>query len=399
MPKIPVDKLLTPISADQPCGPPLDEDIELGNLWREIETDAKGTPEQQFGKTIIEAKPGDWKKVHAKCVKLLESTRHLEPAIYLCAASIDQDGIPGLRDGLKLIHGLIEKFWDSLYPLADEDDPEDFWEREGILNLLTPAYQETPDDLLKFVERIRTSFLAQAPQVGRVSHKDILICRSKAQGAPTEEFIIAAFAQTDPEFIEKVKVAASESKELLESIRAILEDKMGDSAPDLVHLIAEVNEIVKVIPTMMGGGVEPSAQSTDPGAGNPATAPAPAAGVPGQAVAAVATPGVLNSRADVITALNSVITYYKANEPANPVPLLLQRAKALVDNDFLGIIRNFRPDLERDFLAILGVAEADGGKARPAAPAHVPAPAAKPAAAQQPQQSKPADDPWASASF
>ena len=366
MAKVPVDNLLKPKSADQPCGPPLDEDIELGNLWREIENDSKGKPEQQFGDTIIEAKPADWKAIHPKCVRLLESCLHLEPAIYLCAAAVEVDGIPGLRDGLKLISGMLDNYWTEFYPLPDEDDPEDYWEREGIFDLLTPAFHETPDDLLKFVERTRNSVLAQSPQVGKVTHKDIIGNRTGAAGAPTREFMLAAFSKTDPDYIQKVTTAVEESKQLLESIRGFLEGKMGGSAPDLIHLITELNDIARVIPEMMGGEAAGGGNvQPDPfvqPAANPGLAAAP---VTGGGAVSVSTPGALNSREDIIKSLNSIISYYEANEPASPVPLLLKRAKALVNNDFLEIIKNFRPDPEKDFLTFFGVKDEPGDISSP----------------------------------
>ncbi|VAW53117.1 Uncharacterized protein ImpA [hydrothermal vent metagenome] len=51
----------------------------------------------------------------------------------------------------------------------------------------------------------------------------------------------------------------------------------------------------------------------------------------------------MNSREDVIKALDMACNYFKQNEPSSPVPLLLQRAKRLVSMDFMDIIRDLTP--------------------------------------------------------
>ncbi|HSH10098.1 MAG TPA: type VI secretion system ImpA family N-terminal domain-containing protein, partial [Oceanipulchritudo sp.] len=296
---------------------------------------------------------------HGNCLQLLESCRHLGPAVYLTAAALDSDGLTGFRDGLKLIHGFVESFWPTLHPLPDPDDPEDFYERVGIFEMMTLDYMETPSDTLRFVEKVRKSPLAQARQTGRVSYADILGQRSGTPGSPTRELIMATFADSDPAFIESIQSAAAESAELIASLQTQANELMGRDAPSFAHLRKEIDGIVAAITefTAPGAAQEPAQQTGDDGAPAGSASPAQGGGAPGAPVA----PGSVQSRSDVIRTLNIIISYYRSNEPASPVPLLLERAKKLVNNDFLGIIRNFRPDLERDFLAILGVSDYEEG--------------------------------------
>jgi type VI secretion system protein ImpA len=391
MPKIPVDSLLKPVSGDKPCGPPLDDDIALSNLWREIETDAKGKPEQQFGDTIVEAKPPEWKQVHGKCLDLLGSCRHLGPAVYLTAAATDLDGIPGFRDGLKLIHGFVETFWTDLHPLPDPDEPEDFYERVGIFEMMTLEYMQTPSDTLRFVERVRKSPLAQSRQTGRITHADILAFRNGSDGAPTRDLIVAAFADTDPAFLESVLSAATEAASLIRSLQEHAAGLMKGDAPSFTNLRKEIDAMVAAI----GEFTAPAAAAPAPGPAQEgeAAASGTAASAPAYAATAVAgVPGTIQSRADVVRTLNTIISYYRNNEPASPVPLLLERAKKLVNNDFLGIIRNFRPDLERDFLAILGVSEYEEGSIEERS--YQPPPPVAPPVNREPEPPQ-RDDPWA----
>lgn len=69
---------------------------------------------------------------------------------------------------------------------------------------------------------------------------------------------------------------------------------------------------------------------------NPTPATAPAAGGTG-------VPGALNSREDVVRALDAICDYYRRHEPSSPIPLLMQRAKRLATMDFMAIIRDLAP--------------------------------------------------------
>jgi type VI secretion system protein ImpA len=53
--------------------------------------------------------------------------------------------------------------------------------------------------------------------------------------------------------------------------------------------------------------------------------------------------GGINSPTDVQNALDRIIGYYERCEPSSPLPLLLLRAKKLVNADFLTIVRNMAP--------------------------------------------------------
>jgi len=51
----------------------------------------------------------------------------------------------------------------------------------------------------------------------------------------------------------------------------------------------------------------------------------------------------INDRQDVIRMLDQICTYYQQNEPGSPVPLLLKRARQLVEKNFLEIVQDLAP--------------------------------------------------------
>jgi type VI secretion system protein ImpA len=51
-------------------------------------------------------------------------------------------------------------------------------------------------------------------------------------------------------------------------------------------------------------------------------------------------PGQIQSRDDVVEALDKICSYYERHEQSSPVPLLLRRAKRLATMSFMDIIKD-----------------------------------------------------------
>jgi type VI secretion system protein ImpA len=65
----------------------------------------------------------------------------------------------------------------------------------------------------------------------------------------------------------------------------------------------------------------------------------------------------INNRDDVIKMIDEICQYYTINEPSSPVPLLLQRAKRLVDKDFIEIIKDMAQGAVSEVTTITGFQE------------------------------------------
>ncbi len=55
---------------------------------------------------------------------LATRTKDLQLGAWLTEALLFQEGFAGLRQGLDLLRGLIETFWDTLYPESEDGDLE-----------------------------------------------------------------------------------------------------------------------------------------------------------------------------------------------------------------------------------------------------------------------------------
>ena len=68
---------------------------------------------------------------------------------------------------------------------------------------------------------------------------------------------------------------------------------------------------------------------------------------------------IISSRQDVIRLLDQICVYYDQNEPASPVPLLLKRAKRLVEKNFFEIMQDVAPESVAQIQKLIGGAKED----------------------------------------
>jgi type VI secretion system protein ImpA len=71
--------------------------------------------------------------------------------------------------------------------------------------------------------------------------------------------------------------------------------------------------------------------------------PVASPGGPGKAVA-VAVPGEIRSRDDVLQTLGRLCDYLSVHEPTNPVQLVLRRAQRMMNMSFLELMQDLAPD-------------------------------------------------------
>ncbi|WP_229487504.1 type VI secretion system protein TssA [Pseudoduganella lutea] len=138
------EQLLQPISADQPGGIDLSFSPELDAIAHARTFD---DPSLDQGEWVTTLKEADWEFVVHRCAALLEtSSKDLRVAAWLTEAAAKEHHLRGLTEGLRVLAGLFERFWDQgLYPEADDGDQE---RRIGTLSWLLgrikPLLREMP---------------------------------------------------------------------------------------------------------------------------------------------------------------------------------------------------------------------------------------------------------------
>src|ERR1041384_261866 len=128
-----IEKLLQPVSATDPCGP----DLFYDPRFEELESILKGKPEVEIGSIVKPAEPPAWVELRSRSVEFLRASKHLRPSVMLACSLLKLEGLAGLRDGLQLIQGLLERYWKELHPRLDPEDNNEPQERLNILAVLT----------------------------------------------------------------------------------------------------------------------------------------------------------------------------------------------------------------------------------------------------------------------
>ena len=117
-----IDKLLIPITPDEPAGANLRYDPVYDKIKDLRREDDARLPQ---GVWQSDPKRADWTAVEALCIETLETrSKDLQIAAWLTEAWVQMHGMQGAAMGLEVMRALCESFWDGLYPRIDGDDLE-----------------------------------------------------------------------------------------------------------------------------------------------------------------------------------------------------------------------------------------------------------------------------------
>ena len=340
---ISAEDLLKPISDDNPCG----EDLYYDPGFQELDTLILGKPETQFSP----AEDPDWKTLHNRCLELFGRSKDLRLATKLCLTALKMEGLPAMAQGLALLKGLLEKYWEPVYPRLDPEDSNDPLYRMNIIaGLATP--KGTFGDPMRFLERLCQIPLTSSLQGGRFNLTDIARSQStesipEGQPAVAASQIEGAFRDTKPEILVALHQAVADSLATVGEIDTLLTNLVGaDKAPNLDALTAELKAARKAFLPYLPTGTAGAAEEEG--------VPAEAASSTSAGVAAKPITGEIQSRKDVVLMLEKICQYYVRTEPASPVPNLLRRAQRLAEMDFMQIIKEICPDAEGAVRTVTG---------------------------------------------
>lgn len=318
--------LATPLNDDAPCGISVEYDPE----FLALEEQALGKPEVEYGSTLTLATPPNWITVKSLALSLAQRTRDLRITLYLTRAELNLSGISGLAAGLTLIETLLEQHWQQVHPQLDADDDHDPQLRVNVLAGLC--------DDQGLLHDLRMSPLIRSAALGNISVRDIDLASGELASpadtdVPSLAAIEGAFQDVGPEVLAETAAALDDALARSRRIEQLLTEKVG---------VAQAIDL-SALPTLLKRAVDwvkrhlPEQPAVEEGV-EPGIAPA--AGAP----IAPAPRGDINSREDVRLMLDKMCTYFATHEPASPVPLLLQRARNLVDKSFIELLQDLAPE-------------------------------------------------------
>lgn len=317
---IDINALTAPLSDEQPSGPDLSYDSERQEI------------ESVFERSVSDGDVGggdetDWRGTIKLITAQSERTRDLWLPVYLMRAAAKSGNFEVVADGAELLAGLLEDRWADVHPQLDE---------YGFIGRKTPC--ESLTRIGEFLGPFSRMPLLEHQRLGRYSGADFE--RFHDQGSTAENYGMfrALIEATDLADLQAVV-------DRLDAIRAAIKradqvmtaNAEGDTATNFQTTYEALDKIRRAVASNLpkednvgeakGGevGDDLGGSGSSPAQSGPAFS------------------GGINSRNDVIRALDAISAYYAKSEPASPVPFALRRAKEWISLDFLAVLEDIAP--------------------------------------------------------
>ncbi|HEU0184847.1 MAG TPA: type VI secretion system protein TssA [Blastocatellia bacterium] len=338
-PVIDIDSLMTPVSADNPAGAELryiPVDAKRGIYWHdEIREAAR---ENLFEQT---PKYSDWPKVVDLTTRALATlSKDWQIAAWLAEAMVKHDRfdrLAGLRDGAKLMRGLMEQYWDVFYPSIDPEDGDGpFVGRINVISALSDSLSIAVKKIPLTNNQLGLSYsylqwhesrkfdVPDDPNEYNDKAADLIETANREGKITSKEWRTAETSTSHGHFLDRL--------ELIRECRAelkLFDDAMDDKfqrtdggrlrreSPGVKKLTQALDEIHDLV-----AGIEekkrPPSLSVGGGADNGNGA--------GTDQGFVITAGAVSSRQEALRRLEEVANYFRVAEPHSPVAFLVQRA-------------------------------------------------------------------------
>jgi type VI secretion system protein ImpA len=346
---IQLEELLSPISPDLPAG----SDLRYAPIAGQIREARRNEEALSQGEWKRELKAADYLLVTNLAKKALrQNGKDLQVAAWLTEALLAREGLPGLRQGLELLHGLMSTYWETVYPLIEDGEVD---MRANPLNWVATQLDPTLKQLALTQDGL--SWMAYTDSRTVPTEQDAQYNNEKAAGRQealeagklTPEQFDKSFESTPLPFYEKLRADLTSTLEWIDTLGSFCDEKFGPDGPDFSPLKSELEELGKSVHVLLvrkGGGREaapaipaaPVAPVMEPGYGYQQPQQQPQYVEQVQEPGTYATPAPPQGRpqafsgpapADPNSALQQAIQaahFLRAQSIGNPVPYLILRA-------------------------------------------------------------------------
>ncbi len=337
-------ELLHPISAPHPAGADLSFSPDLDAISQARKFD---DPSLAQGEWVRDLKEADWPFVVERCVQLLtNSSKDLRLAVWLTEAGAEVHGLRGLGEGLLLLAGLCDQYWDQgLFPEAEDGDQE---RRIGNLSWIL---SRTP-------QLVRSIGLTEN---GDYSTVDIEEARKRANGneeqqsrAPRLADIETAKRNNSARFATSFLEDAQFCVDALAQLESLADAKLGDDSPGFAAARDAVESMLYVIAAPSASGPATAAAAPDAALaaatsgygtlGGATAGVAPGGHDQAARMQAPSSPGVIGSRAQAVAQLRAVADFFRRTEPHSPASYFADKAAAAGEQDLHTWLRSVVKD-------------------------------------------------------
>ena len=330
---IDVEALLAEIPGDSPCGADIREDPSPNSLYYQIK-DARAEARAAERRAQV-AEEGEqdadaaaaWQQVLKLAPKILtEQAKDLEIAAWYMEALLRAHGFPGLRDGVRLAHGLVERYWDDLFPRPDEDGLETRTAPLAGLNgedadgtLIAPLNQIPITEGYTYGP-FATWQYQQAYELDKITDPEKREARIEA-GSASMDKLRQSVIETPAAFFRTLADDVDECLSSLSDFATLMSEKCEGNGPptsNIRNTLSEVREVVGFLAKdALGSAAEEDAVNAEP---------AVFQGGAAAAKEAVSMSGAITSREQAQKILMKVAEFYRRTEPHSPVSYAVEQA-------------------------------------------------------------------------
>ncbi len=329
-----IDALLLPFSEDNPVGDDPRSDRSPTSLYTLIK-DARNSARAAERQSLFDSEADDakshWRKVIEQAPELLSTqAKDLEIACWYTEALIRLQGFTGLSQGFLLIQSLIEKFWDGLYPLPDEDGIE------TRVAPLTGLNGEGAEGVL--IAPIRNTFITenddpgpfnlwnyqQALEANKIVDEEAKKARIAKNGYDVSD-IESAVAQSSDDFFQKMHEHLTLCIETYKNIGRQLDEHCGiHDSPPISNIINVLTECLGAVNHLAKDKLNTSQNDED----TMQTIDGESSNNDDNTHTATSTHigGPVQSRESALKQISLVSDYFEKTEPHSPVSYLLKKA-------------------------------------------------------------------------
>ena len=317
-----VEELLAPVSEEAPTGDDLAYDAERGVIEQAFDSSASI---DTSGETSSAAEI-DWRPIIGMIEQQSARTKDVWLAVYLCRAGAKSGQLALVETGALYLAGLLERYWETVHPQLEEYG---FQGRKGPCESLGARGE--------FLGPLERTPLLEHPRLGRFSGADFVRFRAGAEAVEGYGMFRAALAETPDEtlteIVGRLDVIAGAIRRADAVLTANADGDTGANFQPTYDLIAQMKQAVGSFTSA------PAEADAAPEAGAEGGVETGAPSGAGPRIA-----GRVESREDVVKALDAITDYYRRREPTSPVPAALLRVREWVNLDFLALLEDIAPN-------------------------------------------------------
>ena len=317
------DTLLTPLPGDQPAG----ADLRYDPLYDKLKEARREDDDAPQGEWERPRKLADWPLVIKLATETLEKkSKDLQIAVWLTEALLRREGCAGLREGLALVQGLVDTFWDTVHPQLEDGDAElraAPLEWMGTrLNIGVKLVPVTGSGVT-WIKCQESKTVPTEQDAEQEESKGQARQAAISEGKLTPEEFEQAFSATPKAWYRQLVTDVEGAQAALESLNARCGERFGRDGPSFIPMRGVLEELQRGAQGLLARKLQIDPDPLDAAGGATTAAGGPGlGGAPG--IAGGLSPEPVD-RADAIGRVIGAARFLRRTEPTSPVSYLALR--------------------------------------------------------------------------